>query len=96
MAAKTKVKETADEDKEIRVSEHSMVPKHEIMGKEEKADLLKKFNVSEQQLPKISANDPAAKEIGAKAGDVVRIMRKSQTAGKTVYYRYVVGVSHGE
>ncbi len=42
------------------------------------------------QFPFISSTDPAAKSIGAKAGDFIRITRRSETAGETVYYRYVV------
>jgi len=42
------------------------------------------------QLPYIQSTDALAKEIGAKPGDFVRITRNSETAGTSVYYRYVV------
>ena len=93
MAAK---KEAAQEEKEVRVAEHVLVPKHEVLDKSERTDLLKKFNIAEQQLPKILITDPAAKAVGAKPGDVIKITRMSQTAGKTFYYRYVAGGSHVE
>jgi DNA-directed RNA polymerase subunit H (RpoH/RPB5) len=35
-------------------------------------------------------NDPAIKHLNPKIGDVVRIRRKSVTAGETEYYRVVV------
>jgi DNA-directed RNA polymerase subunit H len=41
-------------------------------------------------LPYIKVTDPAARTIGAKPGDLVRIIRKSQTAGESDFYRYVV------
>lgn len=85
-----------EKEKEIRVSEHSLVPQHEVLSKEEKAEIMKRFNITEHQLPKIHAQDPAAKEIGAKNGDVIKITRKSPTTGKTVYYRLVIGGGYEE
>lgn len=41
-------------------------------------------------LPYIWSQDPVAKWIGAKPGDIVEIMRKSRTAGSTPYYRFCV------
>lgn len=70
--------------------EHKLVPKHEILSEEEKATLLAKYRVQAYQLPQISSVDPAVKAIGAKPGDVLRIIRKSQTAGEHLAYRYVV------
>jgi DNA-directed RNA polymerase subunit H len=43
-----------------------------------------------EQLPKIRDSDPAAKVVGAKAGSIVRITRRSPTAGVAVAYRLVV------
>ena len=66
------------------------MPKHELLTKEEAAQVLVKFNATPAQLPYILMTDPVAKEIGAKPGDFVRVTRKSETAGTSVYYRYVV------
>lgn len=74
----------------FNIFEHELVPKHEILSKEEKEKLLKKYRIKPYQMPHIKASDPAVKLIGAKRGDVVKITRKSPTAGRSVAYRYVV------
>jgi len=70
--------------------EHNIVPKHEIVTDQEKHELLQKYKVHPYQLPYITVSDPAVKAIGAKPGDIVRIIRDSQTAGKYLAYRYVI------
>ncbi len=77
------------EKTKIEIFENDLVPKHEILNEDKKADLLKTLNISSTQLPKILSNDPAVKALGAKKGDVIKIMRKSQTAGEYNYYRLV-------
>lgn len=66
-----------------------MVPEHVILGDSEKKELLERLRISSSNLPKIIINDPVAKVIGAKEGDVLRIERKSATAGTATYYRVV-------
>ncbi len=75
--------------KEFKLSDHFLVPKHEILSEKEKEEVLKKYNISEKQLPKILYSDPIIKEIGAKVGDLIKITRNSRVAGKTIYYRLV-------
>jgi DNA-directed RNA polymerase subunit H len=70
--------------------EHKLVPKHEILPEEEKKELLARYKVQAYQLPQISSLDPTVKAIGAQAGDILRIIRKSPTAGEAIAYRYVV------
>ena len=70
--------------------DHVYVPKHEIMTKKDAENVLKKFNCTPTQLPLIMVNDPAIVGIGVKPGDMIKITRKSGTAGVSLYYRYVV------
>jgi DNA-directed RNA polymerase subunit H len=70
--------------------EHKLVPKHEILPEEKKEQLLTQYNVHAYQLPQISSMDPCVKAIGAKPGDILRIIRKSPTAGEQISFRYVV------
>ncbi len=76
---------------EVNILEHELVPKHEIISEKEKEELLKKYGIkSLRQLPRILSSDPVVKAIGAKVGDIIKITRKSPTAGEAVYYRIVV------
>jgi DNA-directed RNA polymerase subunit H len=72
------------------IFEHKLVPKHEILTPEERQKVLAQHRVKPYQLPQIKASDPAVKAIGAKPGDILRITRKSPTAGEHIAYRYVV------
>ncbi len=83
-------KQEEEKEKSFDIFQSSLVPKHEIMNPEEKAELLKKLNISLKQLPRIKNDDPAVKVINAKHGDVVRVTRRSPTAGECYYYRVVL------
>lgn len=72
------------------VLKHVYVPKHEILSKKEADEVLVKYNAKHTQLPFLLSTDPTVKALGAKPGDVVKISRKSPTAGESTYYRYVV------
>jgi DNA-directed RNA polymerase subunit H len=76
--------------KEFSVLKHKLVPEHVILDENEKKELLERMKIKPSQLPKILNNDPVVKEIGAKEGDILKIMRKSPVAGTTLYYRIVV------
>lgn len=76
--------------KKFKVTEHELVPKHEVVPMEEAIKILRELGIRPEQLPYLRASDPVAREIGAKPGDLVRIERKSPTAGKVVVYRYVI------
>ena len=62
------------------------------MTKKEAEDVLKKYNCIPTQLPLIFVNDPAIVGLGVKPGDMIKITRKSGTAGVSMYYRYVVEI----
>jgi DNA-directed RNA polymerase subunit H len=65
---------------------HILQPKHTILSEKETEEVLKKFNVSKSQLPKIYQNDPALPE-GTNVGDLIKIERKE---GKEVYIYFRV------
>ncbi len=76
--------------RKVDISKHELVPEHIVLSEEEANELLKKLNITKSQLPKILASDPMVKKIKAKPGDIIKIVRKSPTAGVYYYYRVVI------
>jgi len=72
------------------IFKHKLVPKHEMLTQKERDQVLAQYKIQPYQLPEIRASDPAVKAIGANPGDILRIIRKSPTAGTHIAYRYVV------
>ena len=58
--------------------------------------LLKVYGINKGDLPKMLVTDPVSRAIGAREGDIVRIIRKSRTAGESIAYRLVVGSEMGD
>lgn len=71
------------------ILKHNLVPEHIILSDEEAEELLLGKNITEDKLQKILPTDPVVKAIGAKEGDILKIVRDSQTAGTFISYRIV-------
>ena len=78
------------EDLQVNITKHSMVPPHFVLTAKEKDELLKKYLIRDDQLPKIRKDDPIARYFGVLKGEVMKIKRKSQTAGRYITYRIVI------
>lgn len=74
----------------VDVAKHILVPEHSKLTDEEAKASLDKFNISKRQLPRIHKTDPAIRDLNPEQGDVIKIVRKSATAGKSIYFRVVI------
>ena len=76
--------------KKLIIKKHILIPKHQIVSDKEKKELYGKYNISMKELPKILKTDSAVVTLKAKVGDIVKITRKSPTAGEVIFYRGVI------
>jgi len=80
---------------EFNVLEHELVPEHYLLKGEEAEKMLSELKLTKDQLPKIRLSDPCVvvldKISGAVTeGQIVKVVRRSQTNGVSVCYRLVV------
>jgi DNA-directed RNA polymerase subunit H (RpoH/RPB5) len=71
-------------------TEHVLVPEHFKLSDKEAKDVLKKYNVTFKEMPKILITDPAIQHLNPAESDIIKIERKSRTAGKMTFYRAVI------
>jgi DNA-directed RNA polymerase subunit H len=78
----------------IDIQNHNLVPKHEVISESEKELLQENSDFNINDLPKIKITDSVVKELSKESdisvGDVLRITRKSKTAGEFISYRIII------
>ena len=70
--------------------DHELVPVHRVMSRNEVNELLDTLGLGLSNLPKILVDDPQAKKLEAKIGDVLEIDR-TDFGKDSKHYRHVVG-----
>lgn len=75
----------------VNILDHELVPEHILLSEEEKRNVMKMYGIKKlNQFPKILESDPVVRALKAKPGDLIKIIRKSDVAGESVYYRVVI------
>ncbi|PHU10031.1 DNA-directed RNA polymerase V subunit 5A [Capsicum chinense] len=73
----------------VNITKHVLKPKHELLTKAEKEKLLKKYNLEDKQLPRMSQKDAIARYYGLEKGQVVKVTYSSEIIETHVTYRCV-------
>jgi DNA-directed RNA polymerases I, II, and III subunit RPABC1 len=64
---------------QFNITKHKYVPKHIICSAKKKADVLQKYSVTKDQLPRILSSDPVCRYLGAAKGQLIKIIRPSDS-----------------
>ena len=83
------------EEVTFNVFNHELVPAHHLLSEDEAKAVLVALKIDKDQLPKVRRSDPCIRLLEdkygpIKEGRIVKVIRRSPTAGTSVAYRLVV------
>ncbi|KAM0993542.1 hypothetical protein EV1_009241 [Malus domestica] len=73
----------------VNITKHVLKPKHQVLTDKEKGKLLKKYNVEEKQLPRLSRKDAISRYHGLEKGQVVKVTCTGDITESHVTYRCI-------
>lgn len=79
----------------FEVMNHILVPEHRLLAPKEAEEVLKKYSISIEELPKIRRSDACVRSLELRVGEIsrgsiIKIVRRSETAGISYAYRLVI------
>lgn len=82
-------------EQRLSVMSHQLVPMHVLLSEKEEREVLERYRTSKDCLPKIRRSDPCVQALEEREGEIrrgriIKIIRRSETAGEYVCYRVVV------
>jgi DNA-directed RNA polymerase I, II, and III subunit RPABC1 len=72
------------------ITKHELVPKHILLSMKDKQEVMKKYKVTDKQIPYVLKTDPISRYFNAKPGMLFKIIRSSNITYQSIYYRIVV------
>jgi DNA-directed RNA polymerase subunit H (RpoH/RPB5) len=78
-----------EEDLMINLVDNVLVPKYEIID-QNNDNFYVDYKCKKRNIPRMLSTDPVAKYYGLKKGDIVRIIRSSETSIVSPFYRLIV------
>jgi len=73
----------------INIIRHNDMPIFILLSNEEEKEIIERYKTTKNKFPKIFTNDPVVKYYGCKPGNVLKIIRSSQSSGEYITYRVV-------
>jgi DNA-directed RNA polymerase subunit H (RpoH/RPB5) len=74
----------------IDLPSHDYIPEHYILTENETKEFFEQYDIKKKDIPKIKTTDPVARHYNMKPGQIIKIIRPSETSGYSVYYRIVI------